>query len=157
MKKIIILQVIILILLAANLAYSIDFSNPSNIFNSNELISPKDRIKEDQIHIYEDKIVIDIEGATFAKYADTGSMDPVLDKEANGIEIIPSSENDIQIGDIITYQPEWTNNLVVHRVIQIGYDEEGWFAYTKGDNSSVIDPGKMRYDQVEYVLIGVLY
>ncbi|MBT3691246.1 hypothetical protein HOG16_03330 [Candidatus Woesearchaeota archaeon] len=157
MKKIIILQAIILILLAANLAYSVDFSNPSNFFNSSEVISPKDRIQENQIHIYQDKIVIDIEGATYARYADTGSMDPILDSEATGIEIVPISEKDIQIGDIITYQPTWTNNLVVHRVIQIGYDKEGWFAYTKGDNSSVIDPGKMRYGQVEYILVGVFY
>lgn len=157
MKKIIILQVIILILLAANLAYSFDFSDPKTFFRSNELISPKDRISEDQIHIYEDKIVIEIDGATYARYADTGSMEPIIDVEANGLEIRPFSENDIQIGDIITYQPEWTNNLVVHRVIQIGYDEEGWFAYTKGDNTNVIDPGKIRFNQVEYILIGVLY
>jgi signal peptidase I len=157
MKKIMILQVIILILLAGNLAYSFDFKNPSNFFSAKEIISPKDRIGEDQIHIYEDKIVIDISGATYAKYADTGSMDPFLDTEANGLEIKPISEEDIQVGDVITYQPGWTSNLVVHRVIQVGEDEQGWYAYTKGDNVSVIDPGKIRFDQVEYILIGVLY
>ncbi len=157
MKKIIILQVIILILLAGNLVYSFDFSNPSNLFRSSEVISPKDRINEDQIHIYEDKIVIDISGATYAKYANTNSMDPFLDMEANGIEIVPSSEEEVQIGDVITYQPEWSENLVVHRIIQTGEDEQGWYAYTKGDNSSVIDPGKIRFEQVKYILIGVLY
>ena len=84
-------------------------------------------------------------------------MDPFLDTEANGIEIIPQSEKDIIIGDIITYQPAWTDKLVVHRVIQIGEDENGWYAYAKGDNSSAIDPGKIRFEQVKYILIGVLY
>ncbi len=157
MKKIIVLQIILIILLLANIVYSFDFSDPSNFFRSKEVVSPKDRIKESQIHIYEDKIVIDISGAKYAKYANTGSMDPFLDIEANGIEIIPSSQEDIQIGDIITYQPDWSSNLVVHRIIQIGEDEQGWYAYTKGDNSSVIDPGKIRFNQVEYLLIGVLY
>ena len=68
MKKIIVLQIILIILLLANIVYSFDFSDPSNFFRSKEVVSPKDRIKESQIHIYEDKIVIDISGAKYAKY-----------------------------------------------------------------------------------------
>ena len=84
-------------------------------------------------------------------------MDPVLDQGAIGIEIIPLSEAEIQIGDIITYQPDWTDGLTVHRVITTGEDEEGWYCYTKGDNTSFVDPGKIRFDQIRYITIGVLY
>jgi signal peptidase I len=156
MRQIIALLVLILIVLFANLVYSFDLKNPS-IFTTNERISPQDRINEDQIHVYKDRIVIYIPEATYARYADTNSMDPILDEGATGFEIIPDSEEDIRIGDIITYQPEWTSNLVVHRVIEIGEDEQGWFAYTKGDNTSSIDPGKIRFEQVKYVLVGVFY
>ncbi len=156
MKKTTILSILILLLLFANLAYSFNLKNPS-VFVSNELISPADRITERNIHIYSDKIIIDLPGATYARYADTNSMDPIIDKNATGIEIIPNSENEIQIGDIITYQPTWSNNLTVHRVIEIGIDEDGWYCYAKGDNTSIIDPERIRFNQVKYILVGVLY
>jgi len=91
MKKIIILQILILLALFANLAYSFDLRHPVT-FTSNELISPQDRIKDSQIHIYKNKIILDIENAKYARYADTNSMDPILDKGATGIEIIPNTE-----------------------------------------------------------------
>ena len=156
MKNIITLMVLILIVLFANLAYSLNIENTS-IFKSNEKISPSDRIKDSQIFVYEDRIVIYIENANYAIYADTNSMDPVLDKGMTGIEVVPFSENDVKLGDIITYNPEWTKDLVVHRVIEIGEDKQGWYAYAKGDNSSVIDPGKIRFEQVKYILVGVIY
>jgi len=34
----------------------------------------------------------------------SGSMEPVLDENSNGIRIIPKSENDVHIGDIVTFQ-----------------------------------------------------
>jgi|TARA_Y100000310_G_C20321993_1_gene641162 signal peptidase I len=156
MKKITIFSILILILLFANLVYSFDLRYPE-IFTSNELISPQDRIKDSQIHIYENRIVLDIPNANYARYADTNSMDPILDEGATGIEILPSNVNDIQVGDIITYEPEWTNKLVVHRVIVTGEDEQGWYCYTKGDNTNTIDPGKIRFEQVRYILVGVIY
>ncbi len=156
MKKTIALLVLITMLLTANLVYSFNLKNPS-IFTSNELISPANRIDKDQVHFYNDRIVIDINQATWATYANTNSMDPVLDQGAIGIEIIPLSEAEIQIGDIITYQPDWTDGLTVHRVITTGEDEEGWYCYTKGDNTSFVDPGKIRFDQIRYITIGVLY
>lgn len=156
MKRIIILQILILLALFTNLAYSYDLRHPAT-FTSNELISPHDRIKDSQIHIYQNRIIIDIENANYARYADTNSMDPILDNGATGIEIIPTNKDEIKVGDIITYQPDWTNNLVVHRVIYIGEDEHGWYCYTKGDNTSSIDPGRIRFNQIKYLLIGVLY
>jgi hypothetical protein len=33
----------------------------------------------------------------------------------------------------------------------------GWYAIMKGDNLSYSDPGKIRFDQVQRVVIGILY
>ena len=86
----------------ANTVYSINPENPLMI-NPKELISPSDIIKENQIVIYEDRIVIFIPHAKWSRYADTNSMDPILDKGANGLQIIPNSAEEIHIGDIVTY------------------------------------------------------
>ena len=118
--------------------------------------SPHDWIKEEQIHVLNDKIIIEIEGASWASYTDTNSMDPLLDETANGIEITPNSTNDIHIGDIVAYTPTWTNNLVVHRVTEINEDEYGWYAIVKPDNSTN-NTEKIRFDQIKFITIGVLY
>jgi hypothetical protein len=136
--------------------YSNQGENPLMV-GPRELISPSDIVKESQIKIYDDKIVIDIANARWSRYADTNSMDPVLDKGANGLQIIPKSEKDIHVGDIITYEPVWSDKLVVHRVVDIGRDDLGWYAIAKGDNTNRTDPGKIRFEQIRYLLIGVIY
>ncbi len=158
MKKLIFLILIVFALgWLSNTAYSQNFPNSPSIFTSRELISPSDRITEDDISIFEDYIVINIQDATWSRYADSNSMDPLLDYGANGIEIVPESENDIHVGDIIVFRPFWSDNLIVHRVISIGEDEQGWYCTTKGDNSNITDPGKLRFDQIEYILVGIFY
>lgn len=141
----------------ANTAYSLGFDENPISFTSDELISPQDRISENDIHIFEDHIVIYVDNAIGARYTDTNSMDPVLDYGTNGIEIVPSSEESIHVGDIVTFRTFWSNGLIVHRVIMIGEDDQGWYCVTKGDNNIFTDPGKLRFKDIEYVLIGVLY
>jgi hypothetical protein len=84
-------------------------------------------------------------------------MDPVLDASANGIEIIPESEADIHVGDIVSYQSSSVEGTVIHRVVELGNDEEGWYAIMKGDNNQFADPGKVRFDQIKRVLVAVIY
>ena len=36
------------------------------------------RIKKDQIHVFENQVVLDIEGVTWAEFTDTNSMDPLF-------------------------------------------------------------------------------
>ncbi len=119
--------------------------------------SPGNWIKENQILLYEDRVVIFVPNATISTYADTNSMDPVLDSSANGIEIKPTSPEDIHVGDIIVYQPDLRKpDLIIHRVIEIGSDEQGWYCITKGDNA-IQDDGKIRFENIKYVTIAILY
>jgi len=129
--------------------------NPFLNFSSNTSNNaPFDFVKENQIQVFDDKIVININGASISRYAATGSMKPVLDEGSNGIRIIPKSEGDIHIGDIITF--EQSDKLIVHRVISKGLDGDGIYFITKGDNNEIID-GKVRFNQIRYITIGIIW
>ena len=157
MKQAIILGVMLLSIgWFANDVVSSNYETPS-VFVSKELISPGDRIKDSQILVYKDKIVIYVDDANWAKYTNTNSMDGFLDVGSTGIELRPKDEFDVQIGDVITYNAEWSDSLIAHRVIDVGYDQDGWYAIAKGDNVAYADPGKIRFEQIEFILVGVLY
>jgi len=119
--------------------------------------SPADHIAEKDINVYDDRVVLDLKGASWAKYADTKSMDPVFDSSANGIELSPYSPAEIHAGDIISFVPKFTDGLVVHRVMETGIDAQGWFAITRGDNNPTNDPDKVRFGDVHGVLVGIIY
>lgn len=122
-----------------------------------ERISPQDRIKEDQIHVFEDQVIIDLPGAEWASFTDTNSMDPVIDEGMNAIEIIPDSPEDIHVGDIVSYHSELAGSTIIHRVVATGHDSKGWYATFRGDNLSQDDPEKVRFDQVRRVVVAVIY
>jgi hypothetical protein len=129
-----------------------------NIINSNlERASPSDSIPESNIHVYNDKIVIDVDDPEWATFTDTNSMDPVFDKGSNALQIVPKNESQIQVGDIISFTTRYDSGVIIHRVIKIGYDEEGWYAITKGDNNPFNDPGKTRFKDIKKLLIGIIY
>ncbi|MEM4397868.1 MAG: hypothetical protein QW757_04570 [Candidatus Woesearchaeota archaeon] len=84
-------------------------------------------------------------------------MDPVIDVGANAIQVIPKTEADIHVGDIISYVSDYADGIIIHRVIEIGYDEKGWYAIAKGDNNQRNDPGKIRFNQIKRVVVAIIY
>ncbi len=121
-----------------------------------ELASPSDWIKEEDITVYGDRVVIDLPNAKWAKFTNTNSMDPLFDETSHALEIVPTSPNQIRAGDIISYKSPLVSAPVIHRVIQIGNDGQ-WYALTKGDNNSEQDPRKVRFEQVQRVLVAIIY
>lgn len=126
-------------------------------FSSPEIDSPADHIKEEQIHVYDNRVVIDVAGATWAAFSDTNSMDPFLDESSNSIEVRPGSPESITPGDIISYYSSLTGDLLVHRVISVEVDDDGVYYIVKGDNNNIRDPEKVRFHQVHGVLVGIIY
>ncbi|MEM3127346.1 MAG: signal peptidase I [Candidatus Woesearchaeota archaeon] len=123
-----------------------------------EVNSPADHIKEDQIKAYEKKVEISFDKKTrFVKFVDTNSMDPVLDAETNAIEVIPDSSDEINKGDIISYKSSRSPIPVIHRVVEVNKDENGWFAIVKGDNNPEPDPEKVRFHQINGVVVALFY
>ncbi|MFH1511240.1 MAG: hypothetical protein ABIF10_06105 [Candidatus Woesearchaeota archaeon] len=119
--------------------------------------SPHDWIKEDQIHVYSDKVVIDLRNAEWATFTDTKSMDPVIDFRSNAIEVVPAKPEDIHLGDIVSYESKYASGTIIHRVVEIGNDEDGWYCRLKGDNLDDKDPGKVRFGQIRRVVVAVIY
>ena len=116
--------------------------------------APSDFISEDNILTYPNRVVLELEDYKISRYAPTKSMVPVLDAGANGIGITPESADDLSVGDIITFRDG--NDLIVHRIIEKGVDFEGDYFITKGDNNTISD-GKVRFDQVDTVLVALIY
>ena len=131
----------------------------SNEITGNTISMPKDRIQESQIKVYSDKVVIELEDAKWSKFTDTNSMVPFLDAGANAIQITPDSAEDIEIGDIISYNAQFTSGRVIHRVTEIGEDEQGLYFITQGDNNDYQDPDKIRFSDIYdiRVLVAIIY
>ncbi len=122
----------------------------------NELDSPGDRVGESQIHVYDDRIVLDIKDAEWASFTDTNSMDPVIDDGANAIELVPQSPAELKVGDIASYESP-QGEIIIHRIIETGQDEDGWYAVFQGDNNPSPDPWRVRFSDVERVVVAIIY
>jgi hypothetical protein len=129
----------------------------SLVGSAKERHSPSDWIKEEQIKVYKDRVIIEIPDAEWAKFTDTNSMDPVLDKTANAIEIVPKNYDDLKKGDIISYSIPNVQGIIIHRIVETGFDEDGWYAITKGDNVEKNDPLKIRFENIKRVVVAIIY
>jgi hypothetical protein len=121
--------------------------------------SPSDRLTVNQVHVTSTRVTIDgISGREFetAIFTNTNSMDPLIDEGSQALQIIPKTPEEIKVGDVISYDAG-TYGTIIHRVISIGKDENGWYATVKGDNNNSPDPFKVRFSMVKRVLVGVLY
>ena len=129
----------------------------STLSVDSEKNSPSDHITEEQIHVYKSKITIDINDASWARFTPTGSMVPVIDENANSIELKPKTTEDIKVGDIVSYKSDYADGIIIHRIVEISYDDNGWYARLKGDSLNEPDPGKIRFNQIEGVVVGIIY
>jgi len=134
-----------------------DTQRPDSVLRTPEQVSPNNWITEEQIHVFSDRIVLDIKDASWAKFTDTNSMDPLFDINSNTIELKPEKPQDLKVGDIISYYSESMNALIIHRIIEAGQDSEGDYFITRGDNNAYNDPEKVRFEQVKGVVVGIIY
>ncbi|MEK6817072.1 MAG: hypothetical protein AABY09_05635 [Nanoarchaeota archaeon] len=152
--KLILITVLLLSAAALLIAYSSESAEAVNSYSNQ---SPSDYVSEGQIRVYDDMVVLDIDEAKWVSYEDTGSMKPVIDVGANGLEIVPKSESELGVGDIVSYQAAWNENLVVHRIVEVGSDAFGTYYILKGDNNTGQDSGKVRFSQIKYKTIAIIY
>lgn len=120
-------------------------------------ITPNDWIEQDKIHVYKNYIRIDLSDARWANFTDTNSMTPVLGSKSNAIQIKPKYEEDIHIGDIISFRSKITKKRIIHRVIGIGTDSEGKYFITQGDANPDEDGIKVRFEDIDRVTVAVVY
>jgi signal peptidase I len=128
---------------------------PANESKSTDLPSPIVRIPLSDVLIMENKVIIDIPDVQHGIVSASKSMDPFLDENTVVLEITPKNAAEIHLGDIIIYK--YGGERVIHRVVSIGHDDDGWFAITKGDNNLKEDPEKVRFEQVAGIVVGIIY
>ena len=142
-----------------NTKFTGNIENPEeDILGNIARLAPHNRIGEEDITVFDDRIIIDLKSlkgrkTSWSTYADSGSMRPTLGKGCNGLEFVPKTPQEVYEGDIIAFSKN--GGLIVHRVIQTGYDTEGWFAITQGDSNEFSD-GKVRFDQTEYITYAII-
>ncbi|MAG39121.1 hypothetical protein CMO90_03460 [Candidatus Woesearchaeota archaeon] len=153
----IIICLIVIIGALLNIAFQNQVSIPIKISSGVERLSPEDHIKEENIKVYEDKVIINIQNPQWAGFTNTNSMDPIIDEYANSIQIIPVKEEEIHIGDIVSYESDYAEGRIIHRVVFVEKDEFGTYYYIKGDNNIFRDPGRIRFEQIRRVTVGILY
>ncbi len=154
-KRILVLSFVLFILSSLAVISFSDKQIPASFFGGQEIYSPGDWIKEEQIKVYKDRIILDIKNASWSGFTDTNSMDPFIDKESNAIEIMPQGPEAINVGDVISYQTSY--GILIHRVIEKGKDSKGTYYTVKGDNNRFKDPFKIRFPQVKGVVVAVIY
>lgn len=133
-----------------NLAGKIISPIQENSINS----APSDFINESNIIAENNKISIFIKNFTFSRYNSSKSMFPLISNSSTGINKIPNSADEINIGDIISFNSE--NKVIVHRVIEKDYDKNGVYFITKGDNNAFRDK-KIRFSDINSVLVAIIY
>jgi hypothetical protein len=122
-----------------------------------EKLNSYDHISEEQINIYDDYVVVsfDEKELRWSKFEDSNSMHPFLVKGYNGLEIVPKSVEEIHVGDVISFN--YKDAIYAHRVIEVDYDDEGWYAITMGDNNLYVDAGKRRFENIEGLFVGIFF
>lgn len=125
-------------------------------YTTDEMKQISDRISPEQVQVYSDKIII-YGNYQWAEYANTDSMLPLLDYGSNGIYIEVGEETELRLGDVISFSVEGYDNPFIHRIVRIGVDDEGTYYKTKGDNLRVVDPFKVRKENIHRVMVGVLW
>jgi signal peptidase I len=61
------------------------------------------------------------------------------------------------VGDIISFWSATIETTVIHRIVEVGKDNQGVYFVTKGDNNLYKDPEKVRFEQVKGVVVGIIY
>ena len=122
-----------------------------------ELPNPGDRISDRQIRVWNNRVVIDVNDLYWLDMLESNSMDPLLDEGTTVLGVRPGSATDREPGDIIVFRSDKYQNNVVHRVVEVRYDNDGYYYITKGDNNPDVDPFHVRFKDVVVVVVGVLY
>jgi len=88
----------------------------------------------------------------------TGSMKPLLAIGSFGIFTQNVNTNDLCVGHDLVFEDEevyMKGVYVLHRIIEVGWDAEGWKCRTQGLNNSKPDKGWRRPSEIRGRLIGV--
>lgn len=155
MKKNYLLIGFILGLIVSLIAFSIlIYLFRVEFFKSN--IYPQDIVKFEDIKTFSDGAVINYKNLTYSTIGNTSSMLPCISHLSTVFYTTPAERNYlIKKGDIVIYNN--TKKFIIHRIVDIKYDEMGKYFIVKGDNSKNPDNVKLRINDIIDIVVGVIY
>ena len=86
----------------------------------------------------------------------TNSMEALLD--ANHIVILSNNQvykDALKLGSIVVWLSSPSN--IIHSIVEIGEDEQGWYCYTQGANIDSRDTVKVRKVNIDWVALMVIW
>ena len=116
---------------------------------------PLSRIDRDMIHITDSQTCID-GNFSIMSFTPSGSMRPTIDYGHNAL-ILESKYYNIGVGDIISFNVDDLPIPIMHRVVKVSYDNDGWYVRTKGDNNVFKDTYLIRGDDINGVATMIIY
>ncbi len=84
-------------------------------------------------------------------------MLPYINKDSHALQIEPICPTEVNVGDIVSYESEYADGIIIHRVVHKDTDEQGTYFILRGDNNPSNDPGKIRCEQIQRKLIAIIY
>lgn len=117
--------------------------------------SPSNHIQENQILVYESEVMINQSNVHWASVTPTGSMKNTINEHSNLLEITPTNEEQIGIGDIVSYKTE--DGIIIHRIIKKEKDSKGTYFIVRGDTNWIADSIILRFEDIKGLVIGVIY
>ena len=166
MKRRIIVIFMALFILVSFVAFIVLVSADKEI-----IVSECNKVKNGNIRVYDDKVIITkdlYKVHTFFKRME--SMYPTITESS--IVLYSTNISEICVGDIVIYNitetcteeeikktfksPEGVE-LVLHRIVEEGIDENGVYYITKGDGNKINDPCKVHADNINAIVVGVFY
>ncbi|HLP79451.1 MAG TPA: signal peptidase I [Acidobacteriota bacterium] len=148
------------ILVASLIVLSSSSSYPYSIGSQNNpplYPYPVLRVDESDIFLSSDTLSISVTDPLWVVVANTGSMEPTLRTGSHVIEKVPSDSSEMQVGDIISFHSDFYGKTLIHRIVEVGHDQIGWYARTKGDANADVDEEYVRFWNVKGIVVAITY
>ena len=93
-------------------------------------------------------VIIELKKPRLAAVWSSNSMERYIDSGHCLIEETEFTQDDIHIAQVIVH-----SGGIVHSVYALGADIDGWFCRTWGDNNYEPDPQKVRFEDIEAIVV----
>ncbi|QQG38796.1 MAG: hypothetical protein HYS32_04330 [Candidatus Woesearchaeota archaeon] len=129
---------------------------PFSLVSTTEERASPGVIDKSSLKVYGDKLVLEYPSISLAEFADTRSMEPIFGKGNIGLDIVPENEEQVKVGMIAVYEPNWGKGLLIpHRVVAVSSEDDGSKVFHVQGTSGGRE--RITFDQIKYIQIGVIY
>ncbi len=122
-------------------------------------IAPSVKVTTKNLLIEGDRLILEYPCLSLVQIGGGDSMVPISAVGHLYIVTTCFELDDIQVGDIVVFKFERIDLgkvTVLHQVVELGSDEVGWYAVTRGTNVMTPDL-PIREEDLKYIGIGVLW